>query len=61
MELKHIFSHLLSCYVGLLLIVPYGIETSFAEVEGNLIVLLIVPYGIETQLVIFLFVFCTYF
>ena len=33
---------------GLLLIVPYGIETSIAAVFAIVLGLLIVPYGIET-------------
>ena len=47
MELKPFpeFSHQL--IVGLL-IVPYGIETSFAFQSSAVACLLIVPYGIET-------------
>ena len=47
MELKlfSITSYLVD-YV--LLIVPYGIETTFSAFYWNVISLLIVPYGIET-------------
>ena len=47
MELKHkIYLYLI--LLDRLLIVPYGIETSFARAAFASLGLLIVPYGIET-------------
>ena len=50
MELKQVgYQHLSPVF--LLLIVPYGIETTLPPVESVFVrVLLIVPYGIETYL-----------
>ena len=47
MELKLVTNVLLSCR-QYLLIVPYGIETKFLELNMRQGYLLIVPYGIET-------------
>ena len=47
MELK-LENILLYIVAACLLIVPYGIETSFIDVSTYSRVLLIVPYGIET-------------
>ena len=48
MELKHKIKPF-SEYAGILLIVPYGIETLIIQlVLSAAVMLLIVPYGIET-------------
>ena len=49
MELKQrLVAHI--AYVAYLLIVPYGIETTFDSHTVLCLCLLIVPYGIETWL-----------
>ena len=48
MELK-LSKNAIAAARGVLLIVPYGIETFFVIRKKNFQQLLIVPYGIETQ------------
>ena len=48
MELK-LWDEIDTIVSGLLLIVPYGIETYFQFSCIDVVMLLIVPYGIETQ------------
>ena len=48
MELKRRTIHILQI-TNLLLIVPYGIETSLGDQLKTFSILLIVPYGIETS------------
>ena len=48
MELKRIVG-IPERVVGLLLIVPYGIETKNIRLSSLTTILLIVPYGIETE------------
>ena len=50
MELK-LTSGLCGAPASRLLIVPYGIETTFAHILSVFPVLLIVPYGIETVII----------
>ena len=60
MELKLWLSNVPKAFL-ILLIVPYGIETSGHIAIFNLLNLLIVPYGIETPLMCFLVAFLTHF